>query len=182
MPNARPGVISLVCEWLQDKDVEDIKSILDIGCGFGKWGFLARLYLQAWNSELMKKAYQNWRNNLRVDAIEIFEDYITDLQRLIYNNIYIGDMRKLIIKVGNYDLIIVGDVLEHISFEDGLIFLKKAREKAQQIIIMMPNYFVKGHSKMGNEAEIHRYIWTDDEFPNNPKITHIGDQRVIIYE
>jgi len=180
--NARPNVIPFICEWFQGKSIEDIKSVLDVGCGFGKWGFLIRLYIQAWTSKPTKEIYQNWRNNLRVDAIEIFEDYITDLQRLIYNNIYIGDMRKVIEEVGNYDLIFMGDVLEHIPFEDGLEFLKKARGKAKWVIVNMPNYFYKGSATMGNEAEIHHHIWTDDEFPDNPKITHIGNQKVIIYE
>lgn len=182
MPNARPYTIPFVCKWFQDKNVKDIKNILDIGCGFGKWGFLARLYIQIWDSKLTKEKYRNWRDNLRVDAIEIFEDYITDLHRLIYNNIYIGDMRKLIEEVGKYDLIIMGDVLEHVSFKDGLEFLKKAREKARWIIVAMPDYFVKGHPNMGNEAEIHCHIWADSEFPDNPRIIHIENQKVIIYE
>jgi len=182
MPNARPNVISLVCKWFQNKNAGDIKSILDIGCGFGKWGFLARLYIQAWNPELTKEAHQNWRNNLRVDAIEIFEDYITDLQRLIYNDIYIGDMRRLITEVGNYDLIIMGDVLEHIPFKDGLEFLKKAKAKAKWTIVNMPSCFIAGNPIMGNKAELHQHVWADDEFPDNPKITHIGNQKVIIYE
>lgn len=182
MPNARPNVIPLVCEWFQNKSVEDIKSVLDIGCGFGKWGFLARLYIQAWDPELTKEAYQNWRSNLQVDAIEIFEDYITDLQRLIYNHIYIGDMRKLIEKVENYDLIIMGDVLEHIPLEDGLELLKKARAKAKWVVVTMPDYFIKGKSNMGNEAEVHHHVWSDSEFPDSPKITNIERQRVIFYE
>lgn len=182
MPNARPDVMRPICEWLQNKSTKDIKSVLDIGCGFGKWGFLVRLYIQAWSPKLAKEVYQNWRNNLRVDAIEIFEDYITDLQRLIYNNIYIGDMRELIEKVENYDLIIMGDVLEHIPFKDGLKFLKKAREKAKWIMISMPSYLSKSTLHMGNEAEAHQHIWTDDEFPDDPKIMHIQGQRAILYE
>jgi len=182
MPNARPTVMPYVCEWFQNKDIEEIKSVLDIGCGFGKWGFLVRLYIQIWDSSLTKEMYQNWRNHLRVDAIEIFEDYITDLQRLIYNNIYIGNMKKLIEEVRNYDLIIMGDVLEHMPYEDGLELLRKARTKAHWIIVTMPDYFIKGHPKMGNEAEIHYHIWLDNEFPDNPKIEHVGNQKVIIYE
>lgn len=182
MPNARPNVIPLVCKWFQNKNTKDIKSILDVGCGFGKWGFLARLYIQAWNPKLTKEAHQNWRNNLQVDAIEIFEDYITDLQRLIYNDIYIGDMRRLITEVGEYDLIIMGDILEHIPLEDGLEFLKRARAKAKWIIISMPDYFCKNNPIMGNMAEVHCYVWSDDEFPDSPKIRRVGNQRVIIYE
>jgi len=182
MPNARPTVMPFVCEWFQGKSIKDIKSVLDVGCGFGKWGFLARLYIQIWDSKLTKEVYQNWRDNLQVDAIEIFIDYITDLQRLIYNKIYIGDMREVIEKVGNYDLIIMGDVLEHIPLQDGLTLLKKARAKARWIIITMPDYFVTGNPSMGNKAEIHQHIWLDNQFPDNPKIYQIGAQRIIIYE
>jgi len=182
MPNARPNAIPFICEWCQNKSTEDIKSVLDIGCGFGKWGFLVRLYIQVWSSKFAKETYQSWRSSLRVDAIEIFEDYITDLQRLIYNNIYIGDMRELIKKVGNYDLIVMGDVLEHVLFKDGLGLLERAKKKAKWVIITMPDYFCIGNPHMGNQAEIHRYVWKDSDFPDNPKITHIGNQKVIIYE
>lgn len=182
MPNARPTTISFICEWLKDKSTEDIKSVLDIGCGFGKWGYLARLYIQMWDSNLTKEAYQTWRDTLRVDAIEVFKDYITDLQRLIYNKIYIGDMRKLIEEVGNYDLIIMSDVLEHVPFKDGLKLLNKAREKARWIIITMPSYFTLGAPIMGNKAEVHCHVWLNNQFPGNPKIYQIGEQRIIIYE
>jgi len=182
MPNARPAVIPIVCEWLSNKNTEEIKSVLDIGCGFGKWGFLARLYIQIWNHDLDKKEYQNWKEEMRVDAIEIFEDYITDLQRLIYNKIWIGNALDEIHKVGFYNLIIAGDVLEHLTFSDGSKLLEQMRKRSDWTIITMPDYFCAGGSIMGNSAEIHHYVWKDADFPGDPQIFRAGNQKVIIFK
>jgi len=182
MPKSRPEAISYICDWLMKKNPREIKSVLDIGCGFGKWGFLIRLYLQLWVVDILKEDYQNYKKGLRIDAIELYEPYITNLQREIYNNIVIGDVRELIKSADFYDLIIMGDVLEHISFKDGMAVLREALKKSKYLIIAMPGYFEKGAPFMGNDAEIHQYVWQDSDFPYNPKIVNIGNQRVIIYD
>jgi hypothetical protein len=46
-------------------------SVLDIGIGFGKWGFLLREYL-----EVCQGRYQKSEWCIKIDGIEIFEPYI----------------------------------------------------------------------------------------------------------
>lgn len=181
MPIARPEVISSVCGWFR---THEAKRVLDVGLGFGLWGFLARQYLFLWTGrgDLTVEKYRNWRNGITVDGIEIYRDCITDLQRLLYNNIYIGDMRDLLPKIDPYDLIIFGDVLEHVSLKDGLRLLQTAREKAKWVIITTPDYFVRGRAIMGNEWEKHRHHWKDEDFPSSRQVIHVGRQKVIIYE
>lgn len=180
MPIARPEVIPTVCRWFC---VHKAKRVLDIGLGFGLWGFLARQYLLLWTrpGNLTIEKYKNWRNEITIDGIEIYEDCITDLQRLLYNNIYIGDMRDLLPKMNLYGLILFGDVLEHVVLEDGLKLLRIAREKAKSVIITTPDYFLPGRPIIGNELEKHRHHWKDNDFPGNPKIIHVGRQKVVIY-
>jgi len=56
-------------------------SILDVGCGNGKYGFLCRELLTYWKG---KKTPQ-------IDAIEIYDNYIGPLQKETYNTIFGGD-------------------------------------------------------------------------------------------
>ncbi|RME82607.1 MAG: glycosyltransferase family 1 protein, partial [Planctomycetota bacterium] len=61
------------------------QSVLDIGVGFGKYGFLAREYLEM---EHGQGTYGKWTK--RIEGIEAFEEYITPLHREIYDEIHIG--------------------------------------------------------------------------------------------
>ena len=62
------------------------KKVLDIGPGFGKYGVLMREMLEFTNPE---KNYLE--REIQIDCIEIFEEYLTNLHRYIYDNIYIVD-------------------------------------------------------------------------------------------
>ena len=84
-------------------------SLLDIGLGNGKIGFLARDLLDTILGQRYKK--EEWE--IRIDGVEVFPDYIQEFQKAIYDNIIIGDAFDVIDPLGSYDLIFLGDVLEH---------------------------------------------------------------------
>ena len=46
------------------------RSILDVGCGFGKYGMLLREYLDVWHERYDKERWQ-----VRIVGIEAFEQY-----------------------------------------------------------------------------------------------------------
>jgi len=54
------------------------ESILDVGVGFGKYGFLSREYLELWDG---RGKYCDWK--IRIDGIEAYKDYITPVHRFI---------------------------------------------------------------------------------------------------
>ena len=85
------------------------RSMLDIGLGNGKWGFLARDCLDV----MLNESYHRSRWQVRIDGIEAYADYIQDHQRAIYDTIHIGDAFDVIDHLGTYDLVVLGDVLEH---------------------------------------------------------------------
>ncbi len=55
-------------------------SVLDIGCGFGKYGVLIREYLDVWNERL---APETWRINL--EGIEACEGYRSPIFDYVYS-------------------------------------------------------------------------------------------------
>ena len=84
-----------VVEWVDE--LCDIKSIIDIGPG---WGTYAKL--------LSSK-------KIEIDAIEIFKDYIQKINlNKYYKKIYNTNVCDFIFQK-KYDLAILGDILEHIT-------------------------------------------------------------------
>jgi len=136
-------------------------SVLDIGLGNGKIGFIVRDLLDVMIGERYRR--EEWK--IRLDGIEIFEDYIQEHQRIIYNNIYIGDAFYVIDRLGKYDLIIIGDVLEHFEKERAWLFLDKCADHSNYLIINIP--LGKGWTQppiYGNPHEAHSSFWTYEEF------------------
>lgn len=145
MPGSRPSVLAPMCNRIMEKNP---MSILDIGIGFGKIGFLAREY-----TDVRLGRYFNWKT--RIDGIEIFEKYITRLQREIYNNIYIGNAIDILPTLGRYDIIICSDVLEHLSEQDGTILLDLIKDRSKFAMIATPVTVLQQEALYDNEHERH---------------------------
>ena len=66
--NQLPQIIELILFTNPEK-------MLDVGVGFGKYGFLSREYLELWDD---KRRYSNWTNRYnwtkRIDGIEVFKE------------------------------------------------------------------------------------------------------------
>jgi hypothetical protein len=154
MPTSRPYHLTWLCNEIINLHPQ---SILDIGIGFGSKGMLFREYTDVWNGNMFER-------KVRIDGVEIFPEYITDLQKGIYDNIYIGDILQLIDTLDCYDLIYMGDVLEHISRDDGFKLIEKLKKKSRDLIIVTP--LVVGHqgAVYGNSSEAHISQWSTLDF------------------
>ena len=156
------------------------KSILDLGIGFGIYGFLARNYGVVWG-ERKQERYDNWQNEIKVDGIEIYEPLVTELHRMVYNNIFIGDAFDIAPDLPDYDLYIMGDFIEHLEKDKAIELIEKLKVKGN-LIITTPDYWHKGEAVLGNEYEQHKCWMKDENFPDNPAIVHVGNQKVVVYE
>lgn len=148
-----PTIIQFMCS-------TNPKSILDIGFGFGKYGFLAREYLEIWLNRYFPTDWQ-----VKIDGIEIFEPYVTDIQKLIYNNIFIGEALSIIKTMPDnaYDLIVATDVLEHFDKPEGIEFLKECKRVGKKTLISTPKNFHPQQTVFGNEYEKHKSHWKSEE-------------------
>lgn len=144
------------------------RSILDIGCGFGMWGFLTRMYLDVAEERVQPS---DWR--MRIDGLELFEPYILSHQRSLYSNIIIGDVRELAPKVDQYDLIIAGDVIEHLDKDDGEEVIAQLYDKAKRaLFVNIPLGDGWDHpERHGNPGELHRSQWYVEDFYPYPNVT-----------
>jgi len=135
--------------------------LLDIGVGFGKYGFLAREYLDLFCDS--EQEYSTRKH--RIVGVEAYAPYITEIQRLIYDEIYLGNALDFIDQSDElFDLVLLIDVLEHFSYDDGVRLLKKLQPKAKNILISTPLDIGHQETAFGNVFETHIYQWKLRDF------------------
>lgn len=158
MPTAHHG--NLV-DFIDDLKRVNPKSILDIGIGFGRNGHLCREYLDVMRGNVWKS---DWK--VRIDGIEIFEKYIMPHQSFIYDNIFIMNCIDFYYKKWNYDLIIMGDVLEHIEKNRAKLLLDEIIANNKYFILSVPmgDKWLKQGSMYGNDNEAHISVWDKIDF------------------
>ncbi len=136
------------------------QSILDVGVGFGAYGYLSRLYLEFSDG---REKYGDWQR--RIDGIEVFEQYLTPMHQQIYNQIYIGEALGVLPTLKTrYDLVLLIDVLEHFTRERGMKLLELSLERGRNVIVSTPNKFWSQQEAFGNPFETHHSIWRRGDF------------------
>lgn len=161
MPSSHPYQLNEILEIIIETNP---RKLLDIGIGFGKYGFLSREYLELWDPDGVYGT-----NKRQIDGIEAFEAYVTPLHKLIYDHIYIGDAKDILPAISSkYDLILMIDVFEHFSKEDGLKVLDECRRLGRNVLISVPRIMSIQEDVHGNPYETHRYNWKRKDFSSIP--------------
>lgn len=89
-----------------------------------------------------------------MDAVEVFGPTIIEAKlEDKYNKVYCSDVRTFTFEK-KYDLIIMGDVLEHMSVEDALRLIKICKFNCKTIMVAIPYCLPQGILE-NNEYEIH---------------------------
>lgn len=144
-------------EWIA-KNFSKGSICLDVGACDGKWGKLLNDYLI-------------------MDAIEIYKDNIGKHKlNDIYRKVFLGDIREF--TFNHYDLIIFGDVLEHMSVEDAQKVLEYAWPRCRDLIVAVPYQWVN-RSHYGNPWEVHIQ---DDLTPENVLERYPRLKPLFVYE
>lgn len=142
----------------------DPRKLLDIGIGFGKYGFLAREYLELWDG---RERYADWQR--QVDGIEVFKDYLTPVHDYIYDRVFVGNAPDLLPGLdSDYDLILLVDVLEHFSYDDGVRLLSECRQHGRNVLISTPENLYAQGAAFGNAYETHLFQWKPAHFRGFP--------------
>ncbi len=159
MPTSTYSHIPKVVEFLHMVRPE---SILDVGVGNGKMGYIARDYLDIMLGERYRRS--DWK--VKIDGIEVFPQYVQDHQRAVYDDIHIGDAFDVIDRLECYDLIIVGDVLEHFAKDKAWTFLDKCADHCTDSLILnipLGDRWTQP-AIYGNPYEEHLSFWSYEEF------------------
>ena len=191
MCSGSPSCLSYICSLLLNKRP---KSVLDVGIGSGKWGFLVREYVDLWRpgnkfgrAEIDQSSFDSsdrfncerffGKDRTRLVGIEIFEPYITDIHRMIYDEILIGDAYEILPKMTEYfEMIIAADIVEHLEKDHAMELLKEFKKHGKVIQILIPiNCSRSGIPEHENVYEIHRSHWSVEELNKFGKTYILGD-------
>jgi hypothetical protein len=132
-------------------------SILEIGPGYGKWGFLAREMLD-WSAGRLDRA--SW--TVRIDAIEA-HPYETPLYEWVYDEVRFANALDVAGDIRDYDLVIMSDVIEHIEKDQGLRLLHQLVAANRNVLVSTPLDFFEQEVEE-NPHEDHVSHWTVADF------------------
>ncbi len=169
MPSSRPNTIPTIIHLIRQFRP---RSILDVGVGFGKWGHLFREYTDINEAENDPSRYdrKNWK--VRIDGIEGYAAYLTAMHRYLYNEVHVGDACQLIKGLARYDVVFMGDVIEHLDKKAGQRLLREAVKKARKaVIVSTPKQDTGQIALCGNELERHRSLWSARDFETFDRAT-----------
>lgn len=154
MPGSSAVGKDAVLDWFVGNRSE-FRDVLDVGPG---WGTYFDLLNPAASGSL------NW------ECVEVWEPYIYRFELYKkYSEIY--NVSILDFRPGkNYDLAILGDVLEHLPKEEAVIAVNRIRRFSKYYIVSLPLDSETGagpgtgDKDWGNPFELHRSQWSDSEF------------------
>jgi SAM-dependent methyltransferase len=132
------------------------QSFLDVGCGFGRWGFLAREFGDIYHGRYQKK---DWL--VKVDAVEIHRDYLGPQHEYLYDKIHLGKVEDLLGSLPSYDVIFAGDVLEHLEKDAAIKVIKGLFARADKaLLVAIPLGKGWGQGELlDNPHEEHKAEW-----------------------
>lgn len=106
------------------------KAILDVGCGFGKWGFLAKKYF--WSTR-----DGNTMTEPFVVGIDRYFSLLPELNRHhIYDFLLQADATGLPFEDKSFDTVLAIELIEHLTKADGYQALKEFERLAKRCIIL----------------------------------------------
>lgn len=135
--------------WTQEKIKElNPKTVLDVGAGQG-------VYLDLIRSSM--------GNDVEVHAVEVWQPYIDQFNLTNrYNRLYAMDVRSM--ENFEYDLVILGDILEHMSESEAIKLWDKISKQAKYAIISIPIIHYHQDAINGNPYEVHvEEDWNTDK-------------------
>jgi trans-aconitate methyltransferase len=140
-----------------DRTIVDIvsllkpKIVLDVGAGAGKYGRIIRSICP----------------DVHISAIEVEEDYIHRFNlHGIYDEIVCGEIQKLLSPQyveAEYDLAILGDVIEHLKKSEGIDVLNFLMYRTRWLLVVYPVQYLQ-NSVDGYLHEAHISVWGETDF------------------
>lgn len=135
MASSYPYYKEEVREYLE-KNFKKSAKVLDVGAGSGTYYNLVGDYFK------------------EMDAVEVFEPNVERFHlREKYSNVYVCDIQDF--RYEYYDIIVFGDVLEHLTVSEAREVLEYAKERCKELVVAVPYMYPQGIEE-DNVYEIHK--------------------------
>lgn len=136
------------------------RSILDVGCGFGKYGMLLREY-----TDVAARRYNRADWQVRIVGVDGFEGYRNPLWDAVYDEVRVGEITKVLPELGQFDVILIADVIEHFEKPVAQAIIRQAVSMSSTVVVSTPHDFYPQGAEFGNEYERYRCLWTAADTP-----------------
>ncbi|OYP38810.1 class I SAM-dependent methyltransferase [Rhodopirellula sp. MGV] len=129
------------------------KTVLDLGMGFGMMGVAVRQWLDL--------GVHPWKTH--VSGVEVWASYRNPAWDL-YDVVFVRDIREhLQLDQQSYDMVLIGDVIEHFEDTDAELVLRAAMNLVGprgSLLVITPDAAMEQGAAHGNPYECHRSVWT----------------------
>ena len=141
------------------------RTVLDLGVGFGLYGVLCRQIIDGQNGRCRDNSWQG-----RIYGVEAWSQYDNPAWRC-YSSVRLGRING---DAMDFDLVLMIDVLEHFSAEEGREMLRAIVKRNKHVIVSVPNGRMDQGVTFGNPFEEHRHTFngTEEFEPYNFKLIH----------
>ena len=158
--------------------IQDLRphSVLDIGCGFGKYGVLLREYLDVVHGRLNRASWE-----VRIEAVEAFAGYQNQLWRSVYDRVHHGLAENVVPNLGRFDVILLADVVEHLEKHAAVELIAQCLDHSDTLVVSTPVEFFAQPEVNDNPYEAHRCLWTARDFPPGVSVVTIPAQLCSVY-
>ena len=143
--------------------------VLDVGVGAGKYSGLVRGMCDA-----------------HLTGIEVHWPYLEQFNLAdLYDEMWAFDVMDLVEyrRAISFDLVILGDVLEHLRRSDGMDLLDYFFYRSKHVIVVYPDLYVQEGDPWGNSFEAHISLWTPADFERfHPVIRSNGVMSFVMFD
>lgn len=131
---------------------EDVRHVVDIGCGRGIGGILCRLY----------------RNPVKLVGLDAFRPYLETLREFnVYSELIRIDFSRtpcLPFRRNTFDVGLALEVIEHLPKRNGKALVQDLQDQCMRVIVSTPNEFFSQDSFDANPFQSHRSAWHARDF------------------
>lgn len=137
-------------------------TVLDIGCGIGRMGFIVRDLTDFKWGHFKKEEFV-----INLVGVDIWPAYLQEVQQVIYSELIHAEAFAYLTEFHTKDkrakLTTLSHILEHMTREHGMNALETARLVSDWVIVMLPLVDTPQEPVFGNEHEAHISEWTLNE-------------------
>lgn len=152
------------------------KSVLDVGCGFGKYGVLLREYLDVWQGRVKRP---DWK--ARIEGIDAFEGYRNPIWDFAYDKVHVGEAQSVLPTLDRFDVVLIADVIEHFPQALARTVASQCLDRGSVVVVSTPREFYEQGNSNGNVYERHLCLFTERDFPSGTHVATIPGLSCNIY-
>jgi hypothetical protein len=140
------------------------KRVLDIGKGFGKYGFLLHEYAGIDNKSRPEPTRTLAdQSRLHLEAVEVNPSYLWPHLSHIYKAVHVGRIEELYATLPDYDVVLMIDVIEHLPKEAGRRIVDHFVQRGAAMVVATPKEFFQ-QELYDSDDEHHVSHWTTRDF------------------